>query len=556
MINIKKLLLSSVLLLNLTIGGISYAKNDIRIIKPDVAVVTINQGKVQGYIHNGIFTYRGIPYATAERFEAPKKIENSNKTIIALKNGHIAPQNSFNPMDNVLFNGPLLTQGDDCQNLNVWTPSISDNKKRPVMVWLHGGGHMAGSSMESYAYDGENLSKKGDIVVVSINHRLNAMGYLDLSEYGEKYKNSANHGIMDIVVALEWIRDNISKFGGDPNNVTLFGESGGGAKILTLMGTPAAKGLFHKAIVESGAVEMMGMTLPKKETTKRVAELTLQNLGLTKNNVDKIKELPFSQIEEAGNKALKQTAEEQKIPNLQGNGYGLNWAPTVDGNYIPADPVGDKFSDLAKDIPLIIGTNLTEWETIYAGLLAPDNLANAQKDNRNTWSEKEKIAKIKEKYGDKADKVLAEFKKAYPDRNIADVLYVETFLRPRALKTARVKAEQKGAPVYMYVFTWDTPLLNGIPMSYHTSEIPFVMNNAKDYDVATGGGEDAIKMADKMSQAWINFARTGNPNVKGQPNWQPYTRENGNTMIFDNNSKTVKNHDLELMKTLMPNYGF
>lgn len=556
MINMKKLLLSSVLLLNLTIGGISYAKNDIRIIKPDVAVVSINQGKVQGYIHNGIFTYRGIPYATAERFEAPKKIENSNKTIIALKNGHIAPQNSFNPMDNVLFNGPLLTQGDDCQNLNVWTPSISDNKKGPVMVWLHGGGHMAGSSMESYSYDGENLSKKGDIVVVSINHRLNAMGYLDLSEYGEKYKNSGNHGIMDIVVALEWIRDNISKFGGDPNNVTLFGESGGGAKILTLMGTPAAKGLFHKAIVESGAVEMMGMTLPKKETTKRVAELTLQNLGLTKNNVDKIKELPFSQIEEAGNKALKQTAEEQKIPNLQGNGYGLNWAPTVDRNYIPADPVGDKFSDLAKDIPLIIGTNLTEWETIYAGLLAPDNLANAQKDNRNTWNEKEKIAKIKEKYGDKADKVLAEFKKAYPDRNIADVLYVETFLRPRALKTARVKAEQKGAPVYMYVFTWDTPLLNGIPMSYHTSEIPFVMNNAKDYDVATGGGEDAIKMADKMSQAWINFARTGNPNVKGQPNWQPYTRENGNTMIFDNNSKTVKNHDLELMKTLMPNYGF
>ncbi|MDC7954890.1 carboxylesterase family protein, partial [Fusobacterium simiae] len=555
MINMKKLLLSSVLLLNLTIGGISYAKNDIRIIKPDVAVVTINQGRIQGYIHNGIFTYRGIPYATAERFEAPKKIENSNKTIIALKNGHIAPQNSFNPMDNVLFNGPLLTQGDDCQNLNVWTPSISDNKKRPVMVWLHGGGHVSGSSMESYAYDGENLSKKGDIVVVSINHRLNAMGYLDLSEYGEKYKNSANHGIMDIVVALEWVRDNISKFGGDPNNVTIFGESGGGAKVLTLMGTPAAKGLFHKAIVESGGLEMTGITLPKKETSKRVAELTLQNLGLTKNNVDKIKELPFSQIEEAGNKALKQTAEEQKIPSLRGGGYGLNWGPTVDGNYIPADPVGDKFSDLAKDIPLIIGTNLTEWETIYAGLLAPDNLANAQKDNRNTWSEKEKIAKIKEKYGDKADKILAEFKKAYPDRNIADVLYVETFLRPRALKTARVKAEQKGAPVYMYVFTWDTPLLNGIPMSYHTSEIPFVMNNAKDYDVATGGGEDAIKMADKMSQAWINFARTGNPNVKGQPNWQPYTRENGNTMIFDNNSKTVKNHDLELMKTLMPNYG-
>jgi len=215
------------------------------------------------------------------------------------------------------------------------------------MVWVHGGGFSSGSSAENYIFDGKNLSKKGDVVVVSVNHRLNSLGFLDLSAYGEKYKNSANAGIMDLVASLEWIRDNIEEFGGDPNNVTIFGESGGGAKVLTLMATPAAKGLFHKAISESGAVEKMGMTLLPEKTTRRVAELTLENLGLNAKNVDEIQKIPYEKVMEATNKALTKTAEEQGYKNVLTGQPGLDWAPKLD-SYIPVEPVGEKYSEQSR----------------------------------------------------------------------------------------------------------------------------------------------------------------------------------------------------------------
>ncbi len=380
--------------------------------------VKISSGEVEGVLDKGIFIYKGIPYATAERFMPPEKIKKFDGVFKADKLGDICPQVGSFPINS----GPELTQSESCLNLNVWTPSINENKKLPVMVWFHGGGMVAGSSMESYNYDGENLSRKGDIVVVSVNHRLNLLGFLDLSAYGEKYKYSANVGIMDLVASLEWVKENIEKFGGDPNNVTIFGESGGGAKVLTLMATPSAKGLFHKAIVESGAVERTDGTssgrLTAPKASKRVAELTLQYLNIKPNEVDKLKEIPYEKLKEVTDKALSVTAKEQNIKAIRGNGLGLAWGPTLDGNYIPTEPVGNKFSEQSKNIPLLIGSNLTEWETIP---LYSDK--NSENSNKNTWNNEEIEKYLKNRFGDNADKIAELFKKAYPNKKVADAIY-------------------------------------------------------------------------------------------------------------------------------------
>ena len=306
------------------------------------------------------------------------------------------------------------------------------------------------------------------------------------------------------------MKENIAQFGGDPNNVTIFGESGGGAKVLTLMAMPSAKGLFHKAVVQSGAVEKMGMTLTDPKISRRVTELTLKNLGVKSTALYRLNEFTPAQINAAGSKALKQAGEEFKIPAILGGGYSLSWMPSLDGKLIPQQPVGEKYPEIAKDIPLLIGSNLTEWESFPLQM----DLQNSQKSNRFTWTESETMDRLKAKYGNKTDEIVAAFREAYPNRMIADALYVDSFLRTPALKTARLKADQQGAPVYNYIFSWDTPVFNSVPMSYHTSEIAFVFNNIERMAQATGGGKDAQALADKMSRAWINFAKTGTQTPK------------------------------------------
>lgn len=517
-----------------------------------IAVAQTEQGMLQGYIQDGILTYKGIPYATAQRFMPPQKVEKWGGTRLAVRYGNICPQNAMNPMNTFLFSGGQFSQSDECQNLNVWTPAIHDGKKRPVMVWLHGGGFQAGSAVESDTYHGENLARSQDVVVVSVNHRLNVMGHLDLSAYGEQYKHSANLGVQDLVASLEWVKANIAQFGGDPENITIFGESGGGAKVLTLMATPSAQGLFHKAIVQSGAVEGMGATLPNQQASRRVAELTLQNLGIASNELEKLNNIPFDELEKASNQALKQTAEEQKIPALRGSGYSLSWSPILGNGYIPQQPVGEQYPAMAKEIPLLIGSNFSEWESFPLQLDFGKSLA----DNRNTWTNEQIQQKLNAHFGEKSADIQTAFKQAYPTRNVADVLYADTFLRLPAIKTARLKADQKGANVYHYLFSWDTPVMDGIPMSYHTAEIPFVFNNIEQAQFATGGGEQAKKLAQTMSTAWANFAKTGNPNGNGLPQWDAYNRENGATMIFDNEVKQVQHHDEALLKLLAPNAKF
>lgn len=525
---------------------------------PGIAVAETTAGKVQGYVHNGIFTYHGIPYAEADRFMPPAKVKPWEGVRMALTDGPIAPQSTARE-DDIFpphwswphWEPRNLPQGDACQNLNVWTPGLGDGGKRPVMVWLHGGGHILGSAAIDAVYDGESLSRKGDVVVVSINHRLNVLGFLNLSAHGGKYEDSVNLGIKDLVAALEWVRGNIASFGGDPDCVTLFGQSGGGAKILALMAAPAAKGLFHRAIVQSGAVENSGMTFMDADLSRRITDLVLEDLGVPPDGLDRLRDIPYPTLNAAANKALARAAEEREVAANALGRRTLFWIPVLDGRFLTANPAGEKFVDQARDIPLLIGSVLNEW--VSMPLLA--DVATAQSSNKNTWSEQEVKARLAERYGDKAEAVVQAFLKAYPYKKAADALYVDTFLRTRALRTANLKADQGGAPVYNYVFTWETPILGGFAMAYHCAELPFVFNNIHLSEKATGGGQAAQALADTMSRAWIQFARTGNPGHDGLPAWPAYTRDGGATMLFDDVSTVVFRHDRELMSLLLPDYN-
>nr|HQU55426.1 carboxylesterase family protein [Saprospiraceae bacterium] len=322
----------------------------------DIAVANTENGQVRGYIHNTIFTYKGIPYAEAKRFETPGKPQPWTGIRSSMTYGPVAPL--VDPTTTVMDESEFVFHHDwgytseDCMRLNIWTPAL-DGKKRPVLFWMHGGGFTAGSSQELPSYDGESLAKSGNVVVVSINHRLNILGFLDLSAYGDPFKTSANNSMLDLVMALQWVRDNISNFGGDPGNVTIFGQSGGGAKVNTLMAMPMAKGLFHKAINQSGAIRS---DMFEKPVTQAIGAAVLEELGIAPGEVAKIQEIPFDLLAAAGKKALKRVENQLKAEGKPISVFGLNWGPSVDDEVLPYQLFSDQAMDLSRDIPLLIGT--------------------------------------------------------------------------------------------------------------------------------------------------------------------------------------------------------
>ena len=474
-------------------------------------VVQTTAGLVQGTDEDGIYRYLGVPYAQArERFVPAEDAEAWDGIRMADSYGPISPQGAISGLGDA---GNQDGTDNNSQNLNIWTPGVNDGKKRPVMVWLHGGGFSTGSANEE-GYDGENLSRSGDVVVVSVNHRLNVFGYLDLSAYGEKYKDSANVGIRDIVASLEWIQDNIEGFGGDPGNVTVFGQSGGGAKVLALMTSPYAKGLFHKGIVQSGATETMGVIFNSQEASTRLTEHILEKLDITEDNIEDIQSVPVEQLEAAAAEALQETGEELKLPAALGGGYSMDWEPVVDGDFLPTNPVTeDSFAEAGTDIPLLIGSNLNEW----SGFFETDPI-------------------------EPTEELTAALRRAYPDKTELTAEQVDTTtIRLPLLKIMSHKADQKAAPVYAYVFTYGN--------SYHGAEIPYVFNHV------SGSGEEQT-LGEQVSQTWVNFARTGVPGTEGMPEWEPYTRESGATMILDTESNLVYHHDQELLSILVPDYEY
>lgn len=500
-----------------------------------IAVAETESGKVRGYIHNGIFTYKGIPYAQADRFMAPQKPTSWTDVRSSLTYGPVCPTDpttTVNDMFEFPFHHDWGYSNEHCQSLNVWTPKLNDGKKRAVMVWLHGGGFSAGSSVEQPGYDGESLSRKGDVVVVSINHRLNVLGFLDLSAYGEKYKMSANAGMLDIVAALQWVHQNIAQFGGDPANVTVFGQSGGGAKVSTLMYAPSAKGLFQKAIVQSGSFVN---NFTESAVSQRVAAALLDELGLQPTQVDSLQTVSYERLNAAGKKALKKVSDALKAEGKTIGGFGLNWGPIHDGSFLPYQINEPEAIALSTNIPLLVGTTKNEFTPFMPS--QPNLTMEQVKSN------------LQKQYSDKTDAYIQAVKKAYPNASEpSNYIDIDTRFRPGAIKQADQKVKTGTAPVYMYLFAWQSPVNDGIYKAMHCMEIPFVFNNISRCEEMTGGGKEAYALAGKMSSAWINFSKTGNPNAKGLPNWPAYTPEMGATMIFDNQS-VVRNHpDDELMK--------
>lgn len=476
----------------------------------DKAIVQTEKGKIRGSIEDDIYQYLGIPYAVAnERFTRAEAVKSWDGVFEATKVGAMSPQSGMLGMSARNQEGT----DNNCQNLNIWTPGIQDGKKRAVMVWLHGGGFSTGTA-NSELYNGEDLSKAGNVVVVSVNHRLGVSGFLDLSDYGDKYHYSANAGLDDIVKALEWIQDNIEEFGGDPDNVALFGQSGGGAKVLALMTSPYAKGLFERGIVQSGATETMGVTFSSKEASHALTEHILEKLNITSENIEDIQNVSMDELQKASEDALQETAEEFQIPAPLTDGYAMEWGPVVDGDYLPENPVTAKsFAENGKDIELLIGSNLNEWTTMMG-----------------------------QDQGDMTEEEVKAYESAYPDKDSDNAKKVDTLIRIPMLKIMSHKAAQGGANVYAYVFTWENGSNAGRGVN-HGAEIPYVFDHRQD-------NEDAQKFADQVSQAWINFAKTGVPSADGLPEWEPYDNEKGATMILDKKSNLRYGHDRELMKLL------
>lgn len=475
------------------------------IIANDTSIVKITGGKIRGSMQNGIYQYLGIPYAEAkERFVKASPVKSWKGIKDATQYGAIAPQYLFGTAQPITD----IPTSNNNQNLNIWTSSLKNDAKKPVMVWFHGGGYVSGSGNEAW-YNGENLAKKGDVVVVTVNHRLNVLGHLDLSAYSEKYKDSANVGSIDMIDALRWIHNNIEKFGGNPDNVTIFGESGGGSKVLELMAAPSAKGLFHKAIVESAVAKPTDGKFIPAPISKEVTAKTLELLKITPDRIEELQNIPLEPLWKASDQALKLVAEKHKVPAPLGNGYGMQLRPVSGTEFLPTDFVQDNvFAASGKDIPLLLGSNLNEFTTIFPSILRK-NITDQQKQL---------------------------YIKTYPDKDPKGAEYVDTAFRLSALELLNYKASQGGAPVYNYLFTKQFANAG----AYHTSEIPFVFSNAKEDE----------KFQDTMTALWSSFAHTGIPSAVGVPDWKPYTQENAYTMILDDECKLLKNHDQELLQAL------
>lgn len=479
-------------------------------------------GQLQGALDDGIMCFKGIPYAAppvgALRFKPPVKPAPWSGIRDATRFGASAMQKegaiALAPAIREVFSDPAEQPvSEDCLFLNVWTPALDDGGDRPVMVWLHGGAFIAGNGSQPRV-DGTNLARKGNVVVVTLNHRLGAFGYLHLAEIGgADYAQSGNAGMLDIVAALEWVRDNIEKFGGDPENVTIFGESGGGAKSCMLMAMPSAQGLFHKAIVQSGpSVETMDVA-SATETARQV----MKEAGVA--SVAALAALPAETLLAAQNAVLARISA-MSFANRRKQGFN----PVIDGVTVPGGPFAPAAPEISKNIPLMIGTNKDEMNLFFG--MAP-------------WAEgltEEKLPDVARQFlGDRTADIVAAYRAAAPKESARDlVLHIATdqSIRMPSLTIADRKVAQRGAPTYVYLFTWETPVAHGKLGSCHALEIPFVFDNL-DKTRLTGDAPTRGVLADAMSRAWIEFAYKDNPNHGGIPYWPVYNTAERPTMIFD-----------------------
>ncbi len=471
----------------------------------DAVVVETRTGKWRGRREAGTHIFKGIRYGAdtaARRFLPPVAPRPWTGVRDALEFGAIAPQGSSRPMS------------EDCLHLNVWTPALRSGR-RPVMVWFHGGAFSGGTSNEIET-DGERLSRKGDVVVVTVNHRLNAFGYLYLAEFGgADLADSGNVGQLDLILALEWVRDNIAEFGGDPGNVTIFGHSGGGAKCATLMAMPGAKGLFHRVITQSG----QQITASRVTTAVTHATALLTALGLKPGEVDTLRTIPMAQLVKVS-----------RAPAYLG--------PVKDGRSLPRDPFDPDAPPQSSGIPMILGNTKGETRTLI-GRGDPSIFA-------LTWDTLQAKLEAGSPFMgtlDRAD-VIAKYRQWHPDYSPSDVFFAATTdsrsWRGQVIEADRRAAQPPGAaPSYVFQFDWPTPIDGGKWGAHHGLDVPFVFDNVAITPNLVGPAGDAQPLASRMSDAWLAFARTGDPNTSSIPRWPAFDLKRRATMVFNREVRVV-----------------
>jgi para-nitrobenzyl esterase len=500
-------------------------------------VVETDAGKIRGFRHNGIYAFKGVPYGDstggANRFLPPKPPQPWTGIRNALRYGPVCPSRDYNHFNYdggnqskadedafLLHRGEAIeVPGEDCLRLNVWTPEINSTHRRPVMVYMHGGGFTGGSGHDLLSYEGESLARNQDVVLVNHNHRLNVFGYLNLEGIGgDRYASSANVGMLDLVAVLKWVRDNITRFGGDPANVTIFGQSGGGGKVIALMAMPQAQGLFHRAIVQSGPFLK---ALPP-DYSRQVALNLLHELGISHNRVDDLQSIEVDRLEGAAAEAMRKMPSQRATALLRTFGES-NWGPTVDGITLPHHPFDPGAPIISASVPLLTGTNLNEF---VSGL-----------DNRDSqrMTSQEMMRLVRESFGDAAQAIIKEYQGQYPRASDFDLYaaIAASSLRIASFEQAARKAALKAAPAYCYIYSWRTPMLDDRPGTFHASEISYAFDNGKLCDHYSGGGPSGLRLSDTMGRAWAAFARTGNPNHPNIPHWPAYSADRRAVMFLD-----------------------
>ena len=527
-----------------TSGTAKNNEGQLLLVGDNIALTNTQYGRVRGYVLRGIHYFLGMPYGAdtsgANRFMPPQKPKPWSDILPALWWGNSAPQNIDNRYSNEFASfrdhWNYYDVNEDCLRINVFTPGVNDGKKRPVLFWIHGGGFTNGNGIEQDGYNGENFARLGNVVFCSINHRLGPLGFCNLAGVGgEKFAASGNVGMLDIVAALEWVRDTIANFGGDPGNVTIMGQSGGGAKVCILTAMPSAKGLFHKAVVLSGASRKAGDKAPSEQLGAAV----VKEAGLTPNDLDKLQAMPWKDFYAVATRAQMAKARELG----PGGGLTRGFSPVVDGSILPQHPYDPEGAPTAANVPMIVSSVQNEqspsWTDSSLESITMDQVVEKLKQRAGFGAG----------LGDKAKQVVEAYAKAFPGRKPVEIWSLASSNRQSVVDLADVKSKQPAA-VYVNWFTWQPPLFDNRMRAFHCVDISFWFYNTDLMLTHTGGGPRPKALSTKMAGALLQFMKTGNPNGGGLPNWPKYSSAKGETMIFDDTCKVENDPDREARKAL------